>query len=111
MGVEDALVLAEALDTTTARVREGSIASKASAVTSAFQAFSATRLERSQWLVRSSREMGEIYQWRYAETGRDSEKIKAEFKRRSRIIWDFDVDEMVAEARKECASQMEKNCV
>jgi len=102
IGVEDALVLATALDTAMARVRDGSVASKARAVTTAFQTFSAVRLERSQWLVRSSREMGDIYEWRYAVTGRDAEKCKAEFERRSRRIWDFDVDKMVAQAKSVC---------
>lgn len=52
--------------------------------------------------------MGEIYEWRYPETGRDAEKIKTEFERRSKIIWDFDVEKMVNEAKRECESRLDK---
>ena len=106
MGVEDALVLATALETATARLSSGSGISKKQAITAAFEAFSAVRLERSQWLVRSSRDMGDIYMWRYAATGNDPGKTKAEFERRMKIIWDFDVDNMVKETRKECDHRM-----
>lgn len=106
MGVEDALVIATALDTAISRIRDGSIISKRSAITSAFQTYSSIRLERSQWLVDSSREMGDIYEWRYPATGPDPEKCKAEFERRSKVIWDFDVDKMVAETNSECEQRL-----
>ncbi|ROW12027.1 hypothetical protein VPNG_05280 [Cytospora leucostoma] len=62
MGVEDALVLATALETAVAypeyRKR------KAKTISAALQAYSDMRLERSHWLVDSSRVMGDIYEWR-----------------------------------------------
>ncbi|RMZ82269.1 hypothetical protein DV738_g1890, partial [Chaetothyriales sp. CBS 135597] len=88
IGVEDALVLCEVLHTA---------ATTAAATTDT--AFSQTRIERSQWSVQSSREMGQMYQWRYAPTGRDVHKCKAKLTAASRRIWDFDVDQMVAEAK------------
>lgn len=99
MGVEDALVLVSVLEQ--ALLHKGGL-SKAQTVAAALQAYSAVRLERSQWLVSSSRDMGEIYQWRYLATGSDAGRIKAEIESRSRKIWDYDVDQMVAEAKQEC---------
>jgi salicylate hydroxylase len=97
MGVEDALVLAELLE----HVQSLPVSARPRSLAAALQAFSAVRIERSQWLVQSSRDMGDIYEWRYSDTGGDSAKCKAEFERRARKIWDFDVDAMVAESKKE----------
>lgn len=101
IGVEDALVMCEVLDAARARAENGSPQqqSKRLAVELALQAYSRVRMERSQWLVRSSREMGEMYQWRYGPTGRDVERCRAKLEHASRKIWDFDVDKMVAEAK------------
>jgi salicylate hydroxylase len=104
MGVEDALVLVSVLEKALSNTNR---LSKAQAVTAALQAYSAVRLERSQWLVSSSRDMGEIYQWRYPATGSDPAKIKAETESRSKKIWDYDVDQMVAEAKQECERRLE----
>ncbi|KAI1098449.1 putative salicylate hydroxylase [Jackrogersella minutella] len=105
MGVEDALVLATALETTMANAQSTLTTSKADAISTAFQTYSAIRIERSHWLVQSSREMGEIYEWRYASTGRHADKCKAEFESRSRKIWDFDVDKMVADTKSQCLNK------
>ncbi|RDW57707.1 hypothetical protein BP5796_12508 [Coleophoma crateriformis] len=103
MGVEDALVVVSVLEKALSNI---SGLSKAEAVTAALQAYSTVRLERSQWLVSSSRDMGEIYQWRYSATGSDPMKIKAEIETRSRKIWDYDVDQMLAEAEGECERRL-----
>ncbi|MCJ1386713.1 hypothetical protein MMC17_009839 [Xylographa soralifera] len=108
MGVEDALVLATTLQAAMAELHDGSTASRSRAVIAAFQAFSDVRLERSQWLVSSSRDMGDIYQWRYPATGSSPEKCKAEFERRSRNLWEFDVAKMVAEAVSEVERRMDE---
>lgn len=99
VGVEDVLVLCEVLDTARGRVGNGSATSSRVAIEQALQAFSQTRIERSQWIVRSSREMGEMYQWRYEPTGRDVQKCKAKLDQASRKVWDFNVNNMVAEAK------------
>jgi salicylate hydroxylase len=109
MGVEDALVLATALEVAVASpaFRDGPAkGGKAKAIAAAFQAYSAVRLERSQWVVQSSRDMGDIYEWRYPATGRDPEKCKAEFEQRSRRLWDFDVEKMVGETKSETERQL-----
>lgn len=97
MGVEDALVLAELL----ARVGEIHTEDRKLLLPAALQAYSNVRIERSQWLVQSSREIGEMYEWRSPLTGKDSAKIRAEFDERARKIWNHDVDAMLEKARSE----------
>lgn len=104
MGVEDALVLVSVLETALSKGSGSSC--KTRVISAALQAYSAVRKQRTQWLVQSSRDMGEIYEWRYPNTGSDPVKIKAEIEGRSRKIWDFDVGRMVEEARAECEKQL-----
>ena len=105
MGVEDALVLCEVLDTAENNIRSGglsqekSVLARRSTVERALKAYSETRKERAQWLVRSSREMGEMYQWRYGPTGRDYQRCHDKLDKASRRLWDFSVEGMVTDAR------------
>lgn len=100
MGVEDALVLSEVLEAAKASLGGGlDKESRRSVVERALRAFSGTRIERSQWLVRSSREMGEMYQWRHGPTGRDPQRCHDKLEKASRRVWDFDVESMVVHAR------------
>ncbi|KAG4262669.1 salicylate 1-monooxygenase SalA [Fusarium proliferatum] len=98
MGVEDALVLATTLDLALDHINEEGTHSRTKAISAAFQAYSTVRLERSQWLVQGSRDIGDLYQWRNPKTGRDSHKCRAELVEHQRRIWDFDANEMVTEA-------------
>ncbi|KAM0186530.1 hypothetical protein ACHAPQ_011914 [Fusarium lateritium] len=95
MGVEDALVLAVALDLAMDTIQEEGVNMKAEGIAAAFASYNAVRLERSQWLVQGSRDIGDLYQWRNASTGRDALKCQAELERHQRKIWDFNVSEMV----------------
>ncbi|KAF7554236.1 hypothetical protein G7Z17_g3054 [Cylindrodendrum hubeiense] len=97
MGVEDALVLAELLG----HVQSLPVSARPRCLSAALQTYSAVRIERTQWLVQSSRDICDIYQWRYHGTGEDSAKCKAEFDWRGKKIGHFDVDAMVAESRTE----------
>ena len=54
MGIEDALAMASAMQAVSKSP------TGAASIPAALQAFSAVHLERSQWLVQSSREMGVI---------------------------------------------------
>lgn len=104
IGVEDALVLCEALATVQAGGNSGSddgnhTHSQREAIEQALQAYSQARIDRGQWVVRSSRELGQIYQWRYGPTGRDAERSKLKLERASRTVWDYDVDKIVTEIR------------
>nr|WDW19278.1 FAD-dependent monooxygenase [Penicillium meliponae] len=94
MGVEDALVLSDLLE----RVAKWPLEARPKGIVAALQTFSDVRMERSQWVVSSSRNMGDMYEWRY-ETGHDAAQIKEQFESRSRKIWDFDVNAMIDDAR------------
>lgn len=103
IGVEDALAISEVLDVVRAHNFDESSSSSqgqvSAALRRALQAFSQARMERGQWVVRSSREMGQMYQWRYGPTGRDPEKSKLKLERASQKIWDYDVGAMVTSVR------------
>lgn len=97
MGVEDALVLTDLL----ARVNETNKEGRSRLLVAALGAYSGVRMARSQWVVQNSREMGEMFEFRYAPAGRDGAKFKTEFETRAKVVWDFDVDVMVEKAREE----------
>lgn len=110
MGVEDALVLCEVLETAQVNMRshltpgagldkQQTVLFRRSTVERALNAYSETRKERSQWLVRSSREMGEMYQWRHGPTGRDPQRCHHKLEQASRKLWDFSVEGMIADAK------------
>ncbi|KAI9661963.1 MAG: hypothetical protein M1831_002878 [Alyxoria varia] len=64
----------------------------------AFAAFNESRIERTQWLVSSSRVIGNLYQYRDPECGSDPWKIKAKIVPRFRRIWDANIAHMMNEA-------------
>ncbi|RHZ67840.1 hypothetical protein CDV55_100828 [Aspergillus turcosus] len=100
MGIEDALVLSTLL----AEVAGGTFASsksRAEAVCAAFQAYTTTRKERSQWVAESSRVIGQIFEWRYPPTMRNWDKCLEELTVRSHRIWHFDQEAMLRAARAE----------
>ncbi|KAK2067806.1 hypothetical protein P8C59_001513 [Phyllachora maydis] len=96
MGVEDGLVLAELLADVAG---PGDAQARAVRVEAALRAYSEVRMARSQWVVRSSREMGDMFEFRHAAVGRDGDRLRREFEERARVVWDFDVDGMVARAK------------
>ncbi|PWY77011.1 FAD/NAD(P)-binding domain-containing protein [Aspergillus heteromorphus CBS 117.55] len=89
IGVEDALALVAVM----AKVRgdAGQGVARGKALEMALQAYSAVRYERSQWLVRSSREVRRVYEWEAPDIGPDMD----------RAVWYFDVDAMVVEVEEE----------
>ncbi|KAL9115227.1 MAG: hypothetical protein Q9227_001021 [Pyrenula ochraceoflavens] len=91
MGIEDALAMATAMQ----------LVKGAASIPAALQAFSAVRLERSQWLVQSSREMGVIFQWRDPSAGNDGERFRMEAEQRTSKVSNFDPDAMVDRIRLE----------
>lgn len=95
-GIEDALVLAELL----ARWKDPQKKTNESSrfITEAFKAYNDVRYERSQWVVKSSREVGEMYEWQDPRVGRDRDIFGQDFGWRCRTIWDYNTDEMVASA-------------
>ncbi|KAF5856122.1 hypothetical protein ETB97_007862 [Aspergillus alliaceus] len=61
--------------------------------------FDISRRERSQWLVQSSRFIGDCYEWRAEGVGKDFTKIEAEINHRNGIIANVDIGKMCADAR------------
>jgi salicylate hydroxylase len=93
MGVEDALALATALKL----AADAPLSKRNAAIAAALEAYNDTRYDRTQWLVRSSRETGDIYEWMYPESGSDPVRIKAELNERQSKIRSLDVDKMVSD--------------
>ena len=93
--IEDGAVLAHLL----ASVSERS--SRANVVAAALRAYELVRLPRAQWLVQSSRFVGEMYQWQDSDIKDDPQRCAAEIEWRSRTIWDYDAEQMLAQAEEE----------
>ena len=70
-------------------------------IKSVFQAFDKSRRPRTQWLVRSSRRSGDLYEWRAEGVGDNIEKIAQECRESNKIIWDAQISNMVNEAKEE----------
>ncbi|KAK3679509.1 hypothetical protein LTR78_001070 [Recurvomyces mirabilis] len=93
MCIEDTAIMAELLAEKT--VHDAGI----KGIEAAFQAFNDCRLERTQWLVQSSRRTGDLYEWRAEHVGRDIEKIHTECKERDEKIWNVKIDDLITEAK------------
>ena len=90
MGIEDAAALSDLLVAVTATVAEAE-GQRAKAIVAAFGAFDATRRERAQWLVRSSRQTGGLYTLQDPTLGpHDPQKLHEALMERFRHIWEYD---------------------
>jgi salicylate hydroxylase len=101
-GIEDALALATVLELAVETMqRDGMDGSrrKSTTVAAALAAYDAVRRERTQWLVRSSREVSKTYEWANPECGDDPEKCLRDIEWRAHKIWHFDIEGMMAEAK------------
>lgn len=65
-----------------------------------FQTFDDVRKTRSQWLVASSRHIGDCYEWRADGIGDDFAKIEADINHRNGIIANVDIAAMCDQAVK-----------
>ncbi|GAM82790.1 hypothetical protein ANO11243_007760 [Dothideomycetidae sp. 11243] len=88
-GVEDALVLCTLLKSVQQKALDGGLEKES--LTRALQEYSRARLERGRWVHHSSREVGEMLQWRFGPTGRDKERIKLKLERDSHTIVNYKV--------------------
>ncbi|MCJ1281799.1 hypothetical protein MMC26_001122 [Xylographa opegraphella] len=95
--IEDSAVMAELLAAAATNVKSGKV-SKNQALEASFAAFEAARKERTQWLVQSSRLIGDLFEWRVKGIGSDVRKIEKELRDRDDIIWNVDVRQMAREA-------------
>ena len=73
----------------------------------ALETYNAIRLERAQWLVQTSREVGHIYQWQDPRVGSDHAKVAEEIDWRCRKIWHYDIENMMAESKEHFRKQLE----
>lgn len=101
-GVEDVAVLCAVLDLAAKRVDATKCGpkGKAALITTAFETYDAVRRERAQWLIESSRIIGNLYEWQDNEVGSDASKCHDEVYWRSHRIWDYDIDTMMRETAK-----------
>lgn len=89
--IEDSAILAELLN-------DDAVRSHAD-LEAAFAAFDGVRRERCQWLVQSSRRIGDCYEWRAEGVGRDFKKIEREINERLDIIADIDIEGVCEQAK------------
>jgi salicylate hydroxylase len=96
--IEDSAILAELL--ADSRVR------KPQDLEAVFCAFDVSRRTRSQWLVQSSRWIGDCYEWRAKGIGNDFKKIEDEINERNSIIANFDVIRACDQAKEELGQRL-----
>jgi len=75
----------------------------------AFTAFDANRRERTQWLVQSSRFIGNSYEWQAPGVGDDFKKIEHEINVRGKIIGGFDIEKMCSDATNELTKALRQS--
>ncbi|KAF4981771.1 hypothetical protein FZEAL_2493 [Fusarium zealandicum] len=71
-----------------------------------FAVFDACRRERTQWLVQSSRRIGDCYEWRADGVGRDFGKIEREINERLETISGIDLDAVCKDAREDLRKRL-----
>ncbi|OJJ96235.1 hypothetical protein ASPACDRAFT_1859485 [Aspergillus aculeatus ATCC 16872] len=111
VGVEDALALVTALTCAEADILTRKLTTP-QALEVAFKAYSDVRFQRSQWVMRSSREVCRAYEWELfegqegaggevtAETGMMG-RVFEEIRRRTMTVWGLDVEGMVGEVQRQ----------
>jgi len=98
MCIEDAAVMAELI--ADPEVKTGKD------VEAVFGVFDELRRTRGEFLVQSSRLIGDVYEWRAEQTGRDFAKCQAEIQKRNDQIANVDIEEMVREGREKVHQRM-----
>jgi salicylate hydroxylase len=97
MALEDAYILSNVLG----RVKEG----RDDEIAAAFEAYNATRKERSQKLVTTSHQVAEVYE--FQKVGDGVEEIRAALRDWYKWIWEHDLEEDLQEAFKIMDSLLE----
>lgn len=113
-GIEDAALLAELLKDVQERVVAGGAHEGAgggrgvtSMLEAAYTIFTEMRYERTQWLVRETREAVDLFEWEKPEVATDPEAFGKEISWRFHEIWDYDVGKMVEDGRAKLAAAMQ----
>lgn len=105
--IEDALALSTALQEAKAVLKSSNGIEKRLVLEDALFAYEEVRLERTRWLVESSRFIGELYERQVPKFGRDHDRCLPEVEKRCRTIWDYDVDEMVRNTKTSFKAKIE----
>ncbi|KAL2813939.1 hypothetical protein BDW59DRAFT_24934 [Aspergillus cavernicola] len=103
-GIEDTAVLSGVLETVQSTLDVGSSISRAELLRRAFTTYNHIRHDRAQWLVETSRFVGELYQWQH---GPDPVEIGREIDWRAHKIWDYDIDDMMRQAADDYRSRLQ----
>jgi salicylate hydroxylase len=96
--IEDSAVMAELLDDQQVRTQRD--------LDIVFATFDAQRRQRGQWLVQSSRWIGDCYEWQAKGVGKDFKKIEAEINERNGIIANIDLRKMCEQAREDLRTRL-----
>ncbi|EFX05104.1 FAD dependent oxidoreductase superfamily [Grosmannia clavigera kw1407] len=88
-GVEDALVICTLLESVQKKALAGPALEEA--LTAALQTYTNARLERGKWVHHQSRQMGQMYHWRYGPMGRDPQRMKQQLEENWGKVVTFDV--------------------
>ena len=96
MGIEDAYVMSGLL----AEVHD------ASGLEAAFHAFDQIRRPRTQKLVTTSREAGQLWDLEAEGVGDDLQKFRANVQTRMNWIWDVDLEEHLEEGKRVLAAKV-----
>ena len=105
LGIEDALSLSKLVELVDASLRSEDTR-KQVALQNAFAVFDSVRRERTQWLVRSSRHVCDVYEWTAEGVGNDVNKCFEEIEWRSHRIWHFDIEKMLEDAETEYSRRL-----
>ncbi|KAJ5506092.1 Monooxygenase FAD-binding [Penicillium expansum] len=105
-GVEDALVICTLLESVQQKALGGDALKEA--LTGALQTYSQARLERGRWIHHHSRQMGQMYHWRYGPTGRDPERMKETLEKNWSTVVNYDVLEALEPELRELARSHKK---
>ncbi|KAF5011077.1 hypothetical protein FDECE_2816 [Fusarium decemcellulare] len=96
--IEDSAVMAELL--------ADQIVQSQQDIEAAFAVFDSERRERCQWLVQSSRRIGDCYEWRAEGVGSDVQKIEQEINERIGIISNLDTLDACNHAKDQLAGKL-----
>jgi salicylate hydroxylase len=102
MGIEDALVLATALEVVNSRLEGEREKDKERLCENALEAYNKVRYERTQWLIRATREACALFHLKPPEVPnkQHNDMFGKEVSERFHTIWDEDVEGMVQETRR-----------
>ncbi|ORY60855.1 uncharacterized protein BCR38DRAFT_526396 [Pseudomassariella vexata] len=110
LGIEDSLALAVILESAASKLQSPeNTNSRQKVLAAAFLAYDAVRRERSQWVVQSSRHLGELYHWEDPVIGNDSVKMKEDLAWRYEKVTEFDWKKMQADAVRDFEERLERN--